>query len=195
MHQTHASMGPQLGGCGRMVENVTRYTVYGLQWGRSLGAAEGPSRPLHTGVGMHASMGPQLGGCGRERLRRARCGRSNSLQWGRSLGAAEGDPTTQVSTGSCSLQWGRSLGAAEGDFTAKPADPTWWLQWGRSLGAAEGRSTHTGIGPVLSRFNGAAAWGLRKVDHAQALPAVDLASMGPQLGGCGRRRRCALKCR
>ena len=58
-------MGPQLKGCGRRIEAFGRNYDEGLQWGRSLRAAEG----WFTGGGgrapQYASMGPQLKGCGR----------------------------------------------------------------------------------------------------------------------------------
>ena len=50
-------MGPQLKGCGRLDALRVAITEYGLQWGRSLRAAEGPGSRGSSGSGMSSFNG------------------------------------------------------------------------------------------------------------------------------------------
>ena len=136
--RSDASMGPQLGSCGRSpIGEMHSPLASMLQWGRSLTVAEGAGQGPHH-CGRHgASMGPQLGSCGRFG-RRSRTPRYELLQWGRSLAAAEGArPHRAARWSRCfngAAAW--QLRKARGSLNT-PGPPN-ELQWGRSLAAAEG---------------------------------------------------------
>ena len=134
------------------------------------------------------------------------------LQWGRNLIVAEGNKLRWVDPPTQTLQWGRNLIVAEGvhllrfpvvvlasmgpqldscgrvlvEFSGEPNLIV--LQWGRNLIVAEGdyRKAYPEVfGRLQWGRNLIVAEGCRRYFRGLVL---DLASMGPQLDSCGRKR-------
>ena len=90
------------------------------------------------------------------------------------------------------LQWGRSLSTAEIVAERPTVLQIAALQWGRSLSTAEMMPTRLRDVYRRLRFNGAAAFRLRKFDPLLAHPLVAAcASMGPQPFDCGNAHKVA----
>ena len=206
-----ASMGPQPFGCGRLdaggfVDRRLRNASMGPQpfgCGRLRSYGGQDARP-------RASMGPQPFGCGRDKSTTTTTA-TQTLQWGRNLSVAEGGAATpqKKAVGSASMGpqpfgCGRELN--------EPKEPgAWSASMGPQpfgCGRPPARAPAT---PIITGFNGAATFRLRKVEQSQvslqlrrllqwgrnlsvAEGPVGIflgcgrchASMGPQPFGCGR---------
>ncbi len=156
-------MEPQLRGCGNsdQVRFLEDQTVL-LQWSRSSEAAETKAAVYETKLADFASMEPQLRGCG---------------NW--------------PAPGSCWSAAMRFNGAAAQRLRKPPVagaklQAIYMLQWSRSSEAAETGLNQKDAANQLGSFNGAAAQRLRKLNPgASVVMTLRLASMEPQLRGCG----------
>ena len=179
-----ASMGPQLGSCGR--PSATR--PWPSAWRCFNGAATWQLRKGHARTarqdGHGASMGPQPGSCGRGGLGRP-ARRAQAASMGPQPGSCGRDRLITAAYVPAYLQWGLTWQLRKGGG-AKAMDFTAMLQWGRNLAVAEGRASmgrrETGgtasMGPHLGSCG---RCGICAISIARAT-----ASMGPHLGSCGR---------